>query len=107
VQVLARAATILRPLAADSSGGLTLSELVVRARLPRTTVHRNRHALEEEGFVCVDEGTGRLHLGPGLLRLAAASRRDVPAARFSADADSISATLLRVRDEVQIALQGA
>jgi hypothetical protein len=40
VQVLAGAATILRLLAADSSGGLTLSELVVRARLPRTTVHR-------------------------------------------------------------------
>ena len=78
VQVLASAARILRLLAADSSSGLTLSELVVRAGLPRTTVHRIGHALEEEGFVCVD-----------------------------ADADSISATLLRVRDEIQIALQGA
>ena len=31
----------------------------------------------------------------------------MPAARFYADADVISATLLRVRDEIQIALQGA
>ncbi len=33
VQVLARAATILRLLAADSSGGLTFSELVARSGL--------------------------------------------------------------------------
>jgi DNA-binding IclR family transcriptional regulator len=78
VQVLARAATILRLLAADSSGGLTFSELVARAGLPRTTVHRIRYALEEEGFVCADQATGRLHLGPGLLQLAVASRRDLP-----------------------------
>jgi DNA-binding IclR family transcriptional regulator len=80
VQVLARAATILRLLAADSSGGLTFSELVARAGLPRTTVHRLRYALEEEGFVCADEDTGRLHLGAGLLELAIASRRDLPTA---------------------------
>ena len=79
VQVLGRAATILRLLAADSSGGLTFSELVARAGLPRTTVHRIRYALEHEGFVCTDEATGRLHLGPGLLQLAVASRRDLPA----------------------------
>ncbi len=78
VQVLARAATILRLLAADSSGGLTFSELVARAGLPRTTVHRIRYALEEEGFICTDQATGRLHLGPGLLELAVASRRDLP-----------------------------
>lgn len=78
VQVIGRAAKILRLLAADSSGGLTFSELVARAGLPRTTVHRIRYALEHEGFVCTDEATGRLHLGPGLLQLAVASRRDLP-----------------------------
>jgi DNA-binding IclR family transcriptional regulator len=78
VQVLARAAAILRLLAADSSGGLTFSELVARSGLPRTTVHRIRYALEEEGFVYADAATGRLHLGPGLLQLAVASRRDLP-----------------------------
>ena len=77
VQVLARAATILRLLAADSSGGLTFSELVARSGLPRTTVHRIRGALEHEDFVYTDVATGRLHLGPGLMRLAMA-RRDLP-----------------------------
>ena len=77
VQVLARAATILRLLAADSSGGLTFSELVARSGLPRTTVHRIRGALEHEDFVYTDAATGRLHLGPGIMRLAMA-KRDLP-----------------------------
>ena len=77
VQVLARAATILRLLAADSSGGLTFSELVARSGLPRTTVHRIRAALEQEDFIFTDTATGRLHLGPGLMRLAMA-KRDLP-----------------------------
>jgi DNA-binding IclR family transcriptional regulator len=77
VQVLARAATILRLLAADSSGGLTFSELVARSGLPRTTVHRIRGALEHEDFIYTDAATGRLHLGPGIMRLAMA-KRDLP-----------------------------
>lgn len=76
VQVLSRAAAILR-LLAESSGGLSFSQLVTRAGLPRTTVHRIRRALEEEGFLAVDAATGRLQLGPGLLKLAVASRRDL------------------------------
>lgn len=76
VQVLSRAAAILR-LLAESSGGLSFSQLVARVGLPRTTVHRIRRALEEEGFLAVDSATGRLQLGPGLLRLAVASRRDL------------------------------
>lgn len=77
VQVLGRAATILRLLAADSSGGLTFSELVARSGLPRTTVHRIRGALEHEDFITTDAATGRLHLGPGIMRLAMA-KRDLP-----------------------------
>jgi DNA-binding IclR family transcriptional regulator len=77
VQVLGRAATILRLLAADSSGGLTFSELVTRSGLPRTTVHRIRGALEHEDFISTDAATGRLHLGPGIMRLAMA-KRDLP-----------------------------
>jgi DNA-binding IclR family transcriptional regulator len=77
VQVLARAATILRLLAADSSGGLTFSELVTRSGLPRTTVHRIRGALEHEEFITTDAATGRLHLGSGIMRLAM-SHRDLP-----------------------------
>ena len=77
VQVLARAATILRLLASDSSGGLTFSELVTRSGLPRTTVHRIRGALEHEDFINTDTATGRLQLGPGIMRLAMA-KRDLP-----------------------------
>jgi DNA-binding IclR family transcriptional regulator len=77
VQVLARAVAILRLLAADSSGGLTFSELVARSGLPRTTVHRIRGALEHEDFIATDVATGRLHLGPGIVRLAMA-KRDLP-----------------------------
>jgi len=79
VQVLARAVAILRLLAAGAPDGLTFSELVACAGLPRTTVHRIRGALEQEEFVTVDATTGRLHLGAGLLGLAVASRRDLPA----------------------------
>jgi len=78
VQVLARAAAILRLLAAYTSGGLTFGELVARAGLPRTPVHRISGALEREEFVAVDAATGRLRLGPGLVRLVAASLRDLP-----------------------------
>jgi len=78
VQVLTRAASLLT-LLAESSGGLSFSQLVARAGLPRTTVHRISRALEDEGFVRVDAATGRLQLGPGLLRLAVASRRDLRA----------------------------
>ena len=78
VQVLARAALLLRALAADSPRGLTFSELVTRSGLPRTTVHRIRGALEQEEFISTDAATGRLHLGPGIMRLAM-SRRDLPA----------------------------
>ncbi len=77
VQVLARAAAILRLLAEDSSGGLTFSELVARSGLPRTTVHRIRGALEHEDLVVTDAATGRLHIGPGIMRLAA-NKRDLP-----------------------------
>jgi DNA-binding IclR family transcriptional regulator len=77
VQVLARAAALLRLLAADSSGGLTFSELVARSGLPRTTVHRIRGALEQEDLIYTDVATGRLHLGPGIMRLAMA-KRDLP-----------------------------
>jgi DNA-binding IclR family transcriptional regulator len=79
VQVLARAATILRLVAADVSGGPTFGELVARSGLPRTTVYRIRGALEREDFVATDAATGRLQLGPGILRLAVAER-DLPTA---------------------------
>ena len=67
VQVIARAATILR-LLGDEGEGLSLTQLSAGAGLPRTTVHRICRALEQEGFVTTDAASGRLQLGPGPLQ---------------------------------------
>ena len=78
VQVLARAATILRLLAADSSGrpdvqragravGPAADHGAIASAAPSST----------EGFICTDTATGHLHLGPGIMRLAMA-KRDLP-----------------------------
>jgi len=77
VQVIARAAAIMR-LLAGAPDGLNFSELAARVGLPRTTVHRICRALEQEGLVGPDPASGRLQLGPELLRMAATSRRDLP-----------------------------
>lgn len=75
IQVIARAAEILRALGAEPRG-LTPSELAGRAGLPRSTVHRILAALEDEGLVAV-VGPGRYRLGTGLGHLIATERRDV------------------------------
>lgn len=79
IQVITRAAAVLGALA-ESGGGLSLAQLAERAGLPKTTVHRICAALEQVGYVRVRQGSGRRELGPGLLRLAAIGRRDLPAA---------------------------
>ena len=76
VQVLARAAAILRHLA-GSNDGMSATQLAADVGLPRTTVHRICHALEQESFVSIDPVTGRLHLGPGLLSFAVTRHRDL------------------------------
>jgi DNA-binding IclR family transcriptional regulator len=75
VQVIARAAIMLRQLAAEPNG-LTLAELVARTGLPRSTVHRIAGTLVDEGFVGVSP-SGQLRIGPSLIGLAVASRRDL------------------------------
>ena len=75
VQVIARAADMLRQLATEPHG-LTLSQLVARTGLPRSTVHRIVGALTEEGFVGVSP-SGQFRIGPSLIGLAVASRRDL------------------------------
>ena len=75
VQVIARAADMLRQLATEPHG-LTLSQLVARTGLPRSTVHRIVGALAEEGFVGVSP-SGQFRIGPSLIGLAVASRRDL------------------------------
>jgi len=75
VQVIARAAEMLRRLAAEPHG-LTLIELSARVGLPRSTAHRIVSALAQEGFVRAAP-SGRLRIGPALIGLAVASRSDL------------------------------
>ena len=76
MQAISRAAAVLAALA-ESRGGQSLAGLAARTGLPKTTVHRLCTALEQVGYVRVDEASGRRELGPGLLRLAVIGRRDL------------------------------
>ncbi len=76
VQVIARAADLLRALQGEPDG-LSLRQLAERLGLPRSTVHRIAVALQHEEFVAEATSSGRLRLGPGLHRLVAASLRDI------------------------------
>jgi DNA-binding IclR family transcriptional regulator len=78
MQVITRAATILDALA-EAKGGQSLSQLAQRTGLPKTSVHRICGALERVGYVRFDRASGRRELGPALLRLAAAGRRELRA----------------------------
>ena len=75
VQVIARAAEVLRHLAAEPRG-LTLAELCTRCGLPRSTAHRIVSALASEGFIR-QAPSGRLRVGPALVGLAFSSRGDL------------------------------
>ena len=75
VQVLSRAAELLRCLASEPDG-LTLVDLASRVQLPRSTAHRIIGALAQEGFVATAP-SGKLRVGPALVGIAVASRRDI------------------------------
>ncbi len=75
VQVLERAAQLLRALSAEPKG-LTPIELADRVGLPRSTAYRIVGTLVSEGFVRVAPG-GKLYIGPGLISIATAGRRDL------------------------------
>lgn len=70
VQVIARAAQVLRALENEPQG-LSLAQLAERAGLPRSTVHRIVTALAAEGMVASVSPTGRVRIGPEFARLAA------------------------------------
>jgi len=70
IQVIARAAAVLRALE-DEERGLSLGQIASRVGLPRSTVQRIVGALEAERFVIPASATGGVRLGPALLRLAA------------------------------------
>ena len=69
VQVIARAADILRALKGHSQG-LSLSQIAKEVGLARSTVHRIVSALEAEQFVSSASPAGRIRLGLGLAPLA-------------------------------------
>src|SRR6186997_3542468 len=75
VQVIARAATILRALE-EQPAGLSLGQIAQRVDLARSTVQRIVAALETEKLVIAATPNGRVRLGPTILRLAASVRSD-------------------------------
>jgi len=70
VQVIARAAQVLRALEGEPQG-LSLAQLAERIGLPRSTVHRIVTALAAEGLLASVSSTGGVRIGPEFARLAA------------------------------------
>lgn len=75
VQVLSRAALLLRELSVAPEG-LTPIALADRVGLPRSTCYRIVGALCQEGLMRLAP-TGKLHIGAGLMNIAAAGRREL------------------------------
>lgn len=76
VQVIARAAALLRALG-EHPDGLTLGELAKLLALPRSTVQRIVDALHVENLVIAASLSRGVRLGPALLSLAAAVRFEI------------------------------
>ncbi|MGH1459144.1 MAG: IclR family transcriptional regulator [Paracoccaceae bacterium] len=75
IQVIGRAAAILRALKDDASG-LSLGQIAERVGLARSTVQRIVAALQEERLV-ITMGNGGIRLGPEVTALASAARFNV------------------------------
>jgi DNA-binding IclR family transcriptional regulator len=69
IQVIARAAAILRALEEDPNG-LSLSQIAERVKLARSTVQRIVSALAAEHLLIAATPTAGIKLGPALIRLA-------------------------------------
>jgi DNA-binding IclR family transcriptional regulator len=76
VQVIARVGQIIRALEGEP-WGLTLSQLAVRLKLPRSTVHRLVSALVNEGLLMSASVAGRVRIGTEFVRIATASRSEL------------------------------
>lgn len=72
IQVISRAADILRLLGTET-GGLSLGQIADRVNLPRSTVQRIVGALAAEGFISVMQRDGGITLGPEIQNLARAT----------------------------------
>jgi len=76
VQVIARAAAILRALETEAAG-LSLGQIAQRVGLARSTVQRIVAALQAERLVMNASPAGRIRLGPTIFRLAASVHTDI------------------------------
>lgn len=76
IQVISRAADILRVLGSNS-GGLSLGQIARQVELPRSTVQRIVSALIHEGFVATDGTNGGIRLGGEIRNLAEAHTFDL------------------------------
>jgi DNA-binding IclR family transcriptional regulator len=76
IQVIARAAAVLRALKDDPSG-LSLGQIAERAGLPRSTVQRIVAALQDERLVIAQSMGNGVRLGPELHALARAARYNI------------------------------
>ncbi|MBU2958878.1 IclR family transcriptional regulator [Paracoccus sp. 1_MG-2023] len=76
IQVIARAAAILRVLKEERSG-LSLGQIAQRVNLPRSTVQRITGALSAERFVMQDPNGGGIRLGPELGAFAEAANFNI------------------------------
>lgn len=76
IQVISRAANILRVLAGDTNG-LSLGQIANRVNLPRSTVQRIVGALSAEGLVSTEGRSGGIKLGPEIQSLAHATTGDL------------------------------
>ncbi len=72
IQVIARAAAVLRSLEPEPDG-LSLSDIAARVGLPRSTVQRIVAALLEEHLLMSASSKARVKLGPTLVQLGAAA----------------------------------
>jgi DNA-binding IclR family transcriptional regulator len=76
IQVIARAAAILRTLK-ETQTGMSLAQIAAKLDLPRSTVQRIVTALQDERLVIASATGGGLRLGPELHALAGAARYDI------------------------------
>lgn len=76
IQVIARAAAVLRTLK-EAPSGMSLGQIAERVELPRSTVQRIVQALQEERLVITTGTAGGVRLGPELHALAGAAHYNI------------------------------
>lgn len=76
IQVIARAASILRALEGEEAG-LSLGQIAERVGLARSTVQRIVESLSKEQFVIAAAPSARVRLGPALVRIASSASLEI------------------------------